>query len=81
VHSSGGTKPGEPFEDKLSVGGGGDYKRKQAFTVSYQGITYNAMIKSLAGDVTSSNTIEATKNYVNINNKNIGKDGHYPICK
>jgi RHS repeat-associated protein len=76
-----GAEPGRPFEDRLSVAGGGAYKRLQTFTVTYQGITYNAMIKSLAGDVTSSNTIEATKNYVNINDKNIGKDGHYPICK
>lgn len=74
-------QPGRPFEDTLSVANGPNYKRLQTFTVSYQGTTYNAMIRSLAGAVTSSNTIEATKDYVNINDKNIDKQGHYPICQ
>jgi hypothetical protein len=76
-----GSKSGQSFEDTLSVGNDPNYKRLQTFTVTYQGITYNAMIQSLAGDVTSSNTIEATKNYVNVNDKNIDNNGHYPICK
>jgi RHS repeat-associated protein len=75
------SKPGEPFEDVISVGNFADFTLDQTFTVSYQGVSVDAQIISYTGVTSSVNHIEAHRAYVDINrNPNLGSGGSHPPC-
>jgi hypothetical protein len=61
------SKPGQPFEDNISVGRSADFQLVQTFTVNLGAGAVDARIQSLKGEVANSNNIRATKTMVTIN--------------
>jgi RHS repeat-associated protein len=60
-------KPGQVFEDTISVGTTGDFQLTQTFNVTYLGTLYSGVSIVSNGQISSSNTIVATKQKVLVN--------------
>lgn len=67
------SKPGQPFFDQISIGNGTNFTLTQTFSVTYQGNSYNAQIQRLTGNVSTSNSIDARRNYVDISRGHSGQ--------
>jgi RHS repeat-associated protein len=73
--------PGQPFLDQISAGNGANFTLTQTFSVMYQGVPYAALIRSVSGRVSNSNSIDAHSGYVDVNNDpNLGRGGSHPLC-